>query len=718
MASSIAAGFKKMSGSPSSSRSPSSSVSRSSSSHSIDNSKAKKAFRKQIPRKSERELLADYAEFELMNNEMEMGEFEESVSSPTLVVRDVTYVTETQTGLAEVQQEYQESQLSTLASVSQKEPVSYEPVFDANTEVDEMDFMPVDLDEKYRLANLKQQDVKQSADDAMDAPLSFLGVRTEASLPASEESAVKIDASVEPLSIAEIFAMIPGLEYLPGIEHLTQPMVNCMWIEPAELQADVSGEYFSTATTDSDSTAPDELHVGDASMLLDNEEVSLSDSEDVQVSHDVEPKPVCYFDAHTQQEMGFTALNQLLQAQDDEVSPWINRDDEFEQTDDEDADVCELPVGMPSPTQYLPEWAGQTWACKRYGTDCPNHVNRRSEDELLRELYGSDYDHLAEPHAVGYPNEDTEQELSLPSPTSYLPECSPAPIYQESESDDLMQRLRDHLRMHPEETLISGSSSSSSGEAVVVSRPLELLQCLQISVSNMKMSRGVHKWLATRHFPSLPTVAEESSSLSEIDARPPPSPCDSVASIDFTGCQGGVVRPVQDRRESFMDDELDDDEWTDCSYSDSSESVPTPCDSVASIEFIGCHSGVVRPVQNRRTSFLGDELEDDEWTDCSDSVSESSSADSHDTLTSLINLYSHLDDDDSDSESDSESESDSQPTWSSWVDRPTYRRQPISPTLTTPVASFAEEYFTNKIWDADRGLDLDFRYLDGEWIGC
>ncbi|KAF1954584.1 hypothetical protein CC80DRAFT_595003 [Byssothecium circinans] len=297
---------------------------------STSSEKSKKEFRKMcVPRKSEGRLMSEYAEFDIEEYGVQDVDEEGEHEGENMKEDD-----ESKTFL-HAQRSYQVSHAN-LAS-EMEEGCVYEILFDAEDVMIEDTFMPVNLDEKHRGAAQPTAVVALSGKGesflgkascvgpAPDGPqVRALGLATvdgmqirgsppgavvmeTTSMESSHVSDIEIEEDVAELSSPSpapsmeavdasetivdtpvtppLPIRFPGVEFLPGIEHLTNIQVRSVFIHP---ERNGSGEYFATVPptntargTDSDSDSDSSSDWESAPESDSSDDDSVSDVADI-----------------------------------------------------------------------------------------------------------------------------------------------------------------------------------------------------------------------------------------------------------------------------------------------------------------------------------------------------------------------------------------------------------------------------------------------------
>ncbi|PVI05660.1 hypothetical protein DM02DRAFT_668028 [Periconia macrospinosa] len=598
-----------------------------------DNSKTLKAWRKSLPKKSEKALVDEFKhffitlddEFECEDIKCPLPQVEASEPSPRQDRYTASESSQRANTLLAIQQEYQGSLTdSTVGMFSDMEVVTYEMLFDAEGNFDD-DFVPTDLDEKYRIAEKFKQLENGEFEEVIDPSVFFLKQTTnqlrqrvpsqqcsksERGFPAHvsgetvsnpptnieeqmADSLIKHDSYDLQVGMVQIETDIPE-DLLPHRSPSPPAVPEEEWGYTDLMK--LCGLYIELSETSSGrSSSPQDI-------LPSSESVSSEES-----SVDDATQGLSYFDIPSQTNVEYSAFNELFHKH----SPRIHRDDITGDDTllDEHGEpidrVREFAPGYADDDDefYEPQGADNYSSHYAYGDNMPPFsasTTLTTDDDVLHydeHKYERQYNRIyCRPHSL----ESYFIRKRFPKLDS---------ITEENEDGgSLVQGMKEN----------DGEVSESSMEIEVK---------LDVSEFLNRRSDSLNEEVDTDTRPrSDPGSAGQQLTSSSGSSSP--------ANIrDFTG-RKGFIRRLKTRREDFLDDEFDDDDdGTRASAQQSLASpgvLPSPgeptsacsADSKFSWGSLASESslqfekegrkGVVKRLSQRRADFLDDEFDDDE----------------------------------------------------------------------------------------------------------
>ncbi|KAF2638293.1 hypothetical protein P280DRAFT_80558 [Massarina eburnea CBS 473.64] len=534
-----------------------------------DNQTAKKEFRKKcVPRKSEGQLVNEYADFDVegLENEFDMEGVEKRLASKS----------------------FQKS----------KDGLTGEILFDAGMLEDEEEFVPVDLDEKYRQLAIAKQKEQEGLSDIVDETTSFLGRQTHNRC----DNPVQVAGSPGSQKSSSSQSPIPGVDYLPGVEHLTNIQVRSVFIY---VDAQGSGEY-SSAVANTDNTAVNEVvhfidswldRTPDGDVMFDygsadveqrnTETFGYSDLQRLLEEHgvvlndDVEddaideiPRLGFYFDAQTQCQVDYTALNQILLSPYDQYQQIINRANENDEPENNydgigkivsEYSESDVPSRMPSqedlptclqivrprhPHAIRPRIPNSIlkWQKMKY-IPCLSHISEYSNFAARHELPASPYSFttitLADSLGLNGSQAGTGTPLTNRR-ASFLSEMDDE-VDGDAEPESVCSL--GYISTFDSDSDIESLSSIDSDliDIDVLEHRRRALASLEGTDILGDRRRALMRLEGTDVSSFDGDIESEASVDDESDSEP---------SIDFTGYHGGAVQHLVPRRSSFLDDEM------------------------------------------------------------------------------------------------------------------------------------------------------------------
>jgi hypothetical protein len=239
--------------------------------------------------------------------------------------------------LAAVQAQYQEELEQFAMLDAGTGPVSYELVFDAEDYIE--DPAPVVTLDQAAVTEQFERLLSRSEPEKRPVSAISFGDYKALGFEVQDDSVMKTTLdrvlnrpcsayNAPGCAYTDIRVALPkvGIDFLPGLEHLTRPMVRTVMVDAKpKAKKEVSdvvkkpllpGEDFHPVSTNTKSVAKssnDDLQAMDNVIDASHDLETDTDSENQHaVDLFVSPKPVFVYDAKSQRRVGYTALNQLL----------------------------------------------------------------------------------------------------------------------------------------------------------------------------------------------------------------------------------------------------------------------------------------------------------------------------------------------------------------------------------------------------------------------